>query len=304
MSSGEVQAAKSVIVQQTVEGAEKQGIYVSYVGLGEDFDQHLTEEITVAPGCNYFCVKSCADFQDRIASQLASCFFQTVREVTVKIISKTHKVAGVYGGGKEGTVEEKDVVGWTRDRQHIYSDDKTTALVSGLTAGGLNTDVTGLIVNQSIEEKAVIALKEKSVFPAPVSAVPGSQLGGWVMIKLEPVTSAAGGGSAEFELSYKRMDNTEGKNIKWVSLAPPAAMSEGMEKALVLQQFVAEVKSVLDNKDAFAFPEEFLAWFEVQKKKHDLSKQVETLTKLQESLDKLKKAKEEKGARAGQPAFF
>jgi hypothetical protein len=46
-------------------------------------------------------------------------------------------------------------------------------------AGGLNTDVTGLIVNQSIEEKAVIALKEKSVFPAPVSAVPGSQLGGW-----------------------------------------------------------------------------------------------------------------------------
>jgi hypothetical protein len=41
----------------------------------------------------------------------------------------------VYGGGKEGTVEEKDVVGWTRDRQHIYSDDKTTALVTGLTAG-------------------------------------------------------------------------------------------------------------------------------------------------------------------------
>jgi hypothetical protein len=107
-ASGEVQAAKSVIIKQTVEGAEKQGIYVSYVGkqrgchmrcsaqlyalrtvgLGEDFDQHLTEEITVAPGCNYFCIKSCADFQDRIASQIASCFFQTVREVTVKIISK------------------------------------------------------------------------------------------------------------------------------------------------------------------------------------------------------------------------
>jgi hypothetical protein len=34
------------------------------------------------------------------------------------------------------------------------------------------------------------------------------------MIKLEPIASASGGGSAEFELSYKRMDNTEGKNIK------------------------------------------------------------------------------------------
>ncbi len=86
-----------------------------------------------------------------------------------------------------------------------------------------------------------------------------------VMIKLEPVASAADGGSAEFELTYRRMDNTEGKSVKapirllcsfvclylmgvvlqWVSLAPPAVMSEGLDKALVLQQFVAEVRCLV-----------------------------------------------------------
>ncbi len=37
--------------------------------------------------------------------------------------------------------------------------------------GGLNSDVTGLIVNQSIEEKAVIALKVKTGTVAAVSSL-------------------------------------------------------------------------------------------------------------------------------------
>lgn len=85
----------------------------------------------MAPGCNYFCIKSVPDF-DRVAKQFAASFFQTVRELELRITSKvwkqrvpvligrpltrvsqTHAVKGIYGGGKEGTVEEHDTAGWT-----------------------------------------------------------------------------------------------------------------------------------------------------------------------------------------------
>lgn len=301
MSPGEVNSGKEVIRRITCEAADSFAIGVTYVGLGQSFNQELTEYVTVSSGSNYFSITSVDDFVERIQNQIASTFFPLVQEVQVTTTSKTHKVAGIFGAGKEGHFEQQDPFGWTRERAALYIDDKTAAIVESLKSSGLNSDMVGAIVDRvtaNDKAKPVVLFKEKSVFPASKSDKPGYQRGGWVLIELEPVEESAAGGSVLFDLAYRKMDGTFGRVVKLVPLGPAekdGLDDEGMQVALALKQYVTEIKDTLNDVNRYEYSSEFLKYWEEQVARHPiaLTTQAENLKKLGETLANLKANKVE-----------
>lgn len=115
MQDGEVRSAEEKLAELTIKAA-KEGIYTSYVGIGEDFNDELTEKITVSIGSNYFCIKDVGDFEKRVANEMFSAFFPTIQEKELEIISKQHVVTGFFGAGKD-IKYSKEGESWTRETQ-------------------------------------------------------------------------------------------------------------------------------------------------------------------------------------------
>jgi len=298
MSDREVTQAKFDICRITCSIA-KEDIFVSYVGLGEDFKQELTEQITVAEGCNYFCVLNEADYANRIVNEIASSFFPDVTEMQLLLITKQYEVTGVYGAGKDEKEEKPDTLGWNQDTQHLYNE-ATQEAVQQLRTANLPNDMVGAILaeTQALDgsEKPIVLLTEKSVFPSPTSSKPGYQKGGWVIVALEPsATKGEVAGFVRVELHYRTITGDFGKCVKEVSLAEIEELrksggrnwysSEGMGKALVLKQYVDVVKATLGDKTRKVFPEEFLVWFEEQAGVWDLKEEKEKIAKLKPLLE-------------------
>lgn len=128
MQDGEVRSAEKKLVELTLKAAS-QGVFTTYVGIGEDFNDELTEKITISKGSNYFCVKDFSDFQNRISNEMFSALFPTVQDMEVDIISKTHVVTGIFGAGKE-IKYKMDGESWTRETHgNICNEQKKKSIV-------------------------------------------------------------------------------------------------------------------------------------------------------------------------------
>lgn len=224
-----------------------------------------------------------------VANEFASAFFPTVKGMVLALLSKQYKVTGIWGAGKEGPFDEEDVTGWTLDKQHLYGE-STQLSAQQMTEQNLPSDVVSLIVNQT-DVKPTILAREASVFPSSSTERPGYMQGGWIIVGLEPEKSKGDAhGFVRFEARYTLFDGTEKKCVKEVDLGPAEKAiasgkrewysSEGVEKAMILKQYVDVVRAVLDDKKAKEFPEDFLNWFAKQDKKYGLVKEREKLEKL------------------------
>ena len=117
MRASEVRSAEKKIIELTKKAAKvnlrccflihsnlfflKDQIFTSYVGIGEDFDDRLTEVVTVSNASNYFSINSLEDFEKRVSNEMFSAFFPTVQDMELDIITKQHFVEGIFGAGKE-----------------------------------------------------------------------------------------------------------------------------------------------------------------------------------------------------------
>eukprot|EP01124_Arcella_intermedia_P017040 TRINITY_DN236_c0_g1_i3.p1 TRINITY_DN236_c0_g1~~TRINITY_DN236_c0_g1_i3.p1 ORF type:complete len:527 (+),score=152.20 TRINITY_DN236_c0_g1_i3:64-1581(+) len=295
MGDGEVRSAEKVIQEMTVKAALEDNIHCSYIGIGEDFQQELTEKITVAEGSNYFCIMNQKDFTKRVASEIASAFFPTVRSMEVALISKQFRITGIYGGGKTGPLEEEDKKGWSAERKHLYTE-STQITAENLKKQNFPSEIVGIIVDQT-DVKPVVISKENSVFPSPTPERPGYQEGGWIVVGLEPEpTKGDARGFLRFETRYTDYAGKQHTITKDVDLGEAEkaiaegkkewSSSEGVEKVLVLKQYVDVLRQVLGDKSCFAFPDEFLDWFSVQVPKFGLTKELEKLNQLKTTLAK------------------
>jgi len=293
MGDGEVRSAEKTIQEMTTKCALEDNIHCTYIGLGEDFEQELTEKITVAEGSNYFCIMSHEDFTKRVSSEIASAFFPTVKSLEIVLTSKQFKITGIFGGGKSGTVEEEDEKGWNLERQHLYPE-TTQITAQNLKKQNFPTEIVGVIVDQT-DTKPVVIARENSAFPSPTPERPGYQKGGWVIIALEPEDSKGGAqGFVRFETRYtdfagKICTTTKDVDLKDAEKAIAEgkkdwASSEGVEKAVVLKQYVDGVRQALADESCTAFPSEFLDWFEKQVPKYGLTKELDQINHLKSVL--------------------
>jgi len=258
----------------------------------------LTEAITISEGSNYFCILNDKDFEERVANEFAAAFIPTVKNMELLLTTKHYKVTGIYGSGKEGPISLKDESGWEVGNQHLFGE-KVQTTVGSLNQMHMPNDMVKLIVNEANleQEKPIIISKENSCFPSPTPEKPGYMKGGWIIISLEPTEDKGDvKGYIRFECRATLLDDKIDKFIKDVDLSGAEqamkegkknwASSEGMEKALVLQQFVFTIKTTLDlNVNApTPFPQEFLDWFDPLVEKFTLPKEKEIITALKSQI--------------------
>jgi Mg-chelatase subunit ChlD len=289
MSVGEVDRVCKSIQEISVKGA-KEGIAVTYIGLGQDFNASLSEKITIASGSSYFSIVSEQDFEDRIAKAQGASLVQCVSNLTVKLTAKNHKIVAVFGAGKEGFFEEPDTSCWTRDTAHLEC--KQTQEAVAVLKTQFPSDVVGLIVDRQMADsrRPICLISEQSVFPSPPSKKVGYQKGGWVLVELDGPAE----GVVRLQLDYIDMSGKSGHVRKEVDLAfalKGSEDSEGFEHALVLKSFVDQVKSVCGDKTKFAIDEDFYSWFKIQDARFQLDSQREKLDSINVVLKKLAQVK-------------
>lgn len=305
MSSGEVMSSMDHMMKWAERSARELQCGITYVGMGEDFKSQVVEKLTVTSGSNYFSILSLSDFETRIADQMHSAFFPTVRGAEVTITAKQHVVSGVYGAGKTGQEERPDAVAWTRDTRHLF-DARVQTAEEELRQKGLPGDVVGLIVSQQQEGddgcRPQVLFKEHSLFPSPMAREGDKenyQHGGWIVVELE--RSHTGNGMVRFELKYQRNeDGTEERVVKEFSLAEAEqhrdqnkdalwASDVGMLEAVVCKTYVDKLKAALADEKCEALPETLFSWAREMEQEFqvDMSKRLEQLDQINKNLKKL-----------------
>jgi Ca-activated chloride channel family protein len=88
--------SESGLIGRTKANAEK-GIYMTFIGIGVDFNTDLVSSITKVRGANYFAVHSSSDFKRRLADEFDFMVTPMVFDLDLKLDSRAYKIAGVYG---------------------------------------------------------------------------------------------------------------------------------------------------------------------------------------------------------------
>jgi len=213
----------------------------------------------------------------------------------LSLITKQFKISGVFGAGKDKMKEKEDPTGWSRDKAHLYGG-ATQAAANSL-CYTLPEEVVGVIVDEAEAPKPIILAEETSLLPSPKPEKPGYMYGGWIIIGLEPEeTKGDSKGFVRLSMLYRTCDGKEHKVEKDVDVSEAEnarregrfgwASDEGMEKAMVLKQYVDVMKNTLDDVSAKAFPPEFEAWFQPLVEKFELQKEKERVVSLSRILQK------------------
>jgi len=97
----------------------KQGLYVSFVGIGMDFNSELADTVTKHRGANYFCITRDEELKKVVADDFAWNFFPAAFEVEVAQQSDAFDFVGVYGTPFD-TQDEEVKADWKPDNHAFY----------------------------------------------------------------------------------------------------------------------------------------------------------------------------------------
>lgn len=84
----------------------EQGVHVSILGIGLDFNTKLTESIIINEGCNYFSITKDDQLKEIIVDHFHYNFFPTAFNVLIRIESDDYTVAQTFGTSFENTYVE------------------------------------------------------------------------------------------------------------------------------------------------------------------------------------------------------
>merc|ERR1740138_1267304 len=97
-----------------------EGVYVSIVAMGAEFNSSLTETVSKNRGSNYFCVTNDAQMRECLVDDFAFNMFPAAFDIDVSVCSGSLEVAGVYGTPFD-TKEVVDLVRrWTPQSNGYY----------------------------------------------------------------------------------------------------------------------------------------------------------------------------------------
>ncbi len=80
-----------------VDGASKEGVYTSFVGVGVDFNNDLVERVSKTKGANYYSVHSASEFKKRLDDEFDFMVTPLVFDLKLKVDSANFEIEAVYG---------------------------------------------------------------------------------------------------------------------------------------------------------------------------------------------------------------
>ena len=100
-----------------------EGIFVTILGISNNFRTDLAEMTSHIKGVNYVVIKESKDINKYLVEDFQYLCFQNASDLSLDIISPYIKVERIVGSGKEGVEETYDKNGWNLDQHKYYSDD-------------------------------------------------------------------------------------------------------------------------------------------------------------------------------------
>ena len=262
----------------------REGIHVTYIGVGVDFDGETTRLIARVPGCNWFCCASQHDLE-RILADLNSAFCPVAASVELNLVAPSHRILRVVGSDHGGRLES--AAPWTPATHALYPREARRALAALVGAAligmgiWLPKEVVGEIARHAWPCHRFVA-QEFAVFPSRTV-----DSGGFVLFQLESDVPEAEEGPVQVNL------RCNGVRVQSEVLPAPRSLPLGcpdaaMRLALTLTAFCDQCRAALPEAPGATLPPgqriapEFVEWFREEAKELPLERHLQTLRALQQ----------------------
>jgi len=230
-----------------IENNAADGVYVSIVAMGAEFNASLTEAVTKHRGSNYFCATNNQQLRECLVDDFAFNMFPSAFDINVDVCSGSLEVAGVYGTPFDTKEVEDLVVNWTPTTDHLYKP------LSRSSASHLQTysraiqlplpeGVIGNVIDH-LEPPVTSVTEVNTMFPSRIEST-GAMKGGLILIRLRHRTKACSEHPVHVKLTYTDAMGQAFTQVEDVVIASPAknCMDEQygatLAKGLMLQRYV------------------------------------------------------------------
>merc|ERR1711871_496116 len=104
-----------------------EGVYVSIVAMGAEFNSSLTETVTKNKGSNYFCATNEAELRECLVENFDFNMFPSAFEINLSVRASDMEVDAVYGTPFDTTEVEDLVQRWSPETNTYYTPASRTA---------------------------------------------------------------------------------------------------------------------------------------------------------------------------------
>jgi len=230
------------------------GVYVSIVAMGAEFNSSLTETVSKNRGSNYFCATNDAQMRECLVDDFAFNMFPAAFDIDVSVCSGSLEVAGVYGT----PFDTKDVVDlvrkWTPQSNGYYKSCSQNAashlsLYSHSIRQALPVGVIGNVIDY-LEAPVTSITEVNTMFPSRIEDT-GAMKGGLILMKLQERSPAAAEQPVQVKVTYK--DGTGQAFEQVENVVMPGSMQAcldphygaALSKGLLLQQYVEACRNCM-----------------------------------------------------------
>jgi len=101
----------------------KEGIYVTILGISNEFRTDLAEMTSNIKGANYVVIKESKDIIKYLVEDFEYLCFQNASDLSFELTTPYIRVERIVGSGKEGVEQMYEKGGWNLEQHKFYSDD-------------------------------------------------------------------------------------------------------------------------------------------------------------------------------------
>ena len=187
-----------------------EGIYITILGISENFRTDLAEMTSHIKGANYVVIKEIKDINKYLVEDFEYLCFPNASDLSLEITSPYVNIERIVGSGKEGVEEVYDKSGWNLEEHKFYSDDFKQKIFFLLLYFKRKNKVLPKPVILTLSEFMVPGVKKEiskiiSSFPSQLKILEGNKIyveGGMILLRLDK-NSIRNENIMKFEIKYK-----------------------------------------------------------------------------------------------------
>ena len=233
------------------EKLSQEGIYITILGISENFRTDLAEMTSHIKGANYVVIKESKDINKYLVEDFEYLCFPNASDLSLEITSPYVNIERIVGSGKEGVEEAYEKREWNLEQHKFYSDDFKQKIFFLLLYFKRKNMVLPKPVILVLSEFMVPGVKKEickinTSFPSQLKILEGNKIyveGGMILLRLDK-NSIRTENIMKFEIKYKNEieDKNESLDIgysfkKEIVEKPNYFSDTKIETALVLFYF-------------------------------------------------------------------
>lgn len=245
------------LIQQNAD----EGVYVSILAMGAEFNSALTETVTKHRGSNYFCATDDAQLRRCLVDDFAFNMFPAAFDINISVCAGVLEVDSVYGTPFDTTAVQDLKCDWTSRTNAYYGAlSKEAALRLHAYSQSIRMRLDEGVIGNVIDylERPITSITEvDTMFPSRLEPN-GAMKGGLILIRFRSSVMLSVDQPVKVKLTYTDVAGQQFEQLEEVVIPCGSKVSMGgqydtaVSKALLLQRYVQVCRenmetSSLDN---------------------------------------------------------